>query len=109
MGRTAVRTATLSLDVGNRLQALFGTISNAYRRLGLTPNTVPYHNFYRAMQFDTILPEHRELIMEHWERWQELYLRPEVPASDDLTISVFTMDELPEWHPDSEAFSPRRN
>jgi hypothetical protein len=80
---------------------LFGTVMNAHRRLGLE-NSVPYQHFYRGMHFETITPKHKELIEEAWQRWQYLYLRPEVPPSDNFTITLDNRDVCPTWLEDKE-------
>lgn len=100
MARNAIRTASVSLDIINRLIGLFGTVANAHRQLGLE-TLVPYPNFYRAMHFHPVTPEHRDEIEGAWARWIYLYLRPEVPVTDELKLTPFNRDETPDWHPDA--------
>lgn len=98
MSRRIIRTRTLSLDISQRLAKLFGTVQNAHRQLGLE-GELHYQHFYRAMQLNTVRPDQLDLIEAAWERWQELYLRPEVPEADNLAITPINRDTLPEWHP----------
>lgn len=97
MARPPIRTTTLIIDDINRILAIFGTVMNAHRRLGLE-SLVTYPHFYRAMHFCPIVPRHKQEIEEAWQRWQDLFLRPGVPPSDDLTVTTENRDAWPEWH-----------
>lgn len=101
MARSAVRTTTLSRDVVVRMLDLFGTIKNTYDRLGVN-GLMTYHQFYRGMSHETVTPSQKTLVEESWERWQFLYLREEVPASSDFTITPENRESVPSWHPETE-------
>lgn len=106
MARTAIRTATLIRDDINSLTTLFGTVTNAYRQLGLSEVGVEWPHFYRAMNFDTITPAQKEQIEAAWERWKYLFFRPEVPASSDYSLNLENRDEVPPWHPEHDELNP---
>src|SRR5687768_9505226 len=96
MARVAVRTATLNRDIGVRAMGLFGTVKNTSRQLGLE-RLVPYINVYNAFQFMPIRPEHKEQIEDAWNRWQQLFLRPEVPVYDELAVTDENREVNPPW------------
>lgn len=100
MARSASRTVTISIDMGNKINDLFGTIMNAYGVLGLE-GIMTYPQFYRGLQFETITPSQKEEIESAWERWCFLFIRPEVPLSTDFILTPEIRDHAPSWHPDS--------
>lgn len=110
MSRPAIRTRTLSLDMIERVTGLFGTIMNAHRQLGLD-GLVPYTAFYRGMHFQTVTPQHFMAIDNAWKRWQEVFLRPEVPVSDPLVLTVEYRDAEPDWwlQPSKKTMSKRKS
>jgi hypothetical protein len=106
MARSAVRIASLTRDDIEAMLRLFGTVANTGRQLGLSELGVTYPQYYRALHFETITPEQKSVIEEAWQRWRFLYLRPEVPESSDLTISVENRDRVPSWHPEHDEEDP---
>lgn len=98
MSRSAVRTVRLNLDVINRMRALFGTIKNVHRQLGLE-GVVEYQTLYEAFHQLPLRPDSKDLIEDAWSRWQLYYLRPEVPVSDNLQITPETRGTYPVWLP----------
>lgn len=96
MSRVTVRTAYLNRDISLRAMTLFGTVKNAHRQLGLE-HLVPYINTYNAFQHLPIRPEQKELIEDAWNRWVQLFLRPEVPDYDSLAISDDNRTSTPTW------------
>lgn len=74
MGRPTVRTEYLLRDDAARIRELFGSISNAYRLLSLD-GKIPESEFRRAVSFESIREEHKELIENAWFDWRVKYLR----------------------------------
>jgi hypothetical protein len=85
MARTPIRTTTVSLDILERVLALFGTIKNAHRQLGLD-GALEYSHFYRALNHYPVMPAHKKQVEDAWARWREVFLRPEVPVSSMLSL-----------------------
>jgi hypothetical protein len=88
------------MDIIERMLTVFGTIKNAHRVLGLE-DTMTYANFYRAMNFYTVRAEDKVLIEEAWQRWLELFTRPEIPVHQQLTLTPESRATFPGWHPAS--------
>lgn len=95
MSRTPIRTVSVSLDALERMLALFGTVKNAHRQLGLE-GVLEYGHFYRAMNHYTIEPAHKKLVEDAWARWRQVFLRPEVPVSSMLSLGDDEADD-PSW------------
>lgn len=70
MARPAVRTDQLLLDDKVAIRSLFGTIKNAYDKLGFTNDELAYGVFYRAMNWLPIRPAVVKLITDRWDAWQ---------------------------------------
>lgn len=97
MSRTIIRTAQLSLDTIGPALSLFGTIQNAYDRLGLSQLGLTYSVFYRAMHFRSITPDHKDLIEDSWKRWRQLFLHPKLPVAQDLSVSADNRHNAVSW------------
>lgn len=106
MSRTPIRTASLTRDDATSMVTLFGTVANAYRQLGIKELDITYAQFYRALDFQTITPKQKEQIEAAWKRWCFLFLREEVPASSDFTLTIENRDITPVWHPEHEEEDP---
>ena len=98
MGRLRTRTKELLRDDVNKLKDLFGTASNAHRALGLS-GRVSYANFYLGMSNRMIKEDDYNAVMEHWQRWREVFLRPEVPEHHNLWLTPQELVDTPEWWP----------
>lgn len=88
MARPTVRTATLLRDEAQLIRELFGSIPNAYARLGLE-GAVPLAEFRRALGWLPVKPEHAEVIKARWWAWQGYFL-------DNDFVGVVTSFDLPE-------------
>jgi len=105
-GRPHTRTAHLEHEAIRLMLQVFGTIVNTHRRLALQLD-VPYSTFYRAMQMMSITAAQRDMIMQRWMRWRELYLAPNVPYQDELVLNPMDLNQEPEWMTESKP-APRR-
>lgn len=74
MARPAVRTHYAPPDVQREVLLLFGTITNAHKRLRLTEARVPRNELARALHGDPVREEHSDAIQDAWRRWKREFL-----------------------------------
>lgn len=85
MGRPTVRTEYLLRDDAARIRELFGSVANAYRLLSLD-GKMPQSEFRRAVTFESIRQEHKDLIENSWFDWKHKYLI-------NQNVLTFVLDE----------------
>ena len=101
MSRPVTRTVEVNLDVCSGALGLFGTFGNAHKKLGLT-GIMSYPIFYRALAFKPVRPDEKQLVEDAWDRWKTVFLRPEIPAGNDLALNHENTDVDPAWMVQSE-------
>lgn len=85
MGRPTVRTEYLLRDDAVRIKSLFGTVANGFRILDLE-NKMPQNEFRRALTFESIRPNHKDIIEDAWDTWRSKFLK-------DENVLTFELDD----------------
>lgn len=67
LGRPRIRTATLDSSVADQLLSAFGTSTNAYRQLSLSP-AMSFPQFRRAIEGLLISEQNARVIGQAWSR-----------------------------------------
>ena len=98
MGRPQVRTRKLILDDKHFIMGLFGTVRNAYDRLGLEHSTVTLPQFKLAMSWRDVEPRVGITVEAHLFAWKQMFLRHTFAATRDrITLNPAANLEHEQW------------